>query len=389
MSSYVYYLELHAICLWLLLWLLLTIRRTNDFRSGRRIFYYEIALTMVELMLDVLKAGLNGVGGLPVHITLNVANILYTMCGGFIVMGWFTYGVILYRKDIAKNYTLMVGISVPHFMLLVLAVSSPWTQLIFYIDEHNLFHKGSLYRIQDILIYGYFLYVFILMIHRNIKKIRIAARRTKIPPMIATTVFFIAVALVTYFANGLDSLWATFSVYLVFAYMEGEFGRITLDSLTGLNNRMYFDDQITRATQSYNSSQGELFLFMLDVDFFKKINDSYGHIEGDIALKQVAQVLRETCGNEKTVLARYGGDEFACIFHAQSVEDAERLKNKIIDAFEKRNDSTSTTYPISVSIGSAQFGVDGVYNDIELINKADADLYTVKKLTHRNARLAR
>lgn len=389
MSSYVYYLELHAICLWLLLWLLITIRRANDFQTGKKIYCNIIALCMIIIMLDVLKMWLNGVAGDTVHIVLNASCMGYTLLSSLICMGWVTFAVFKFRKDLSKNISMMIGLAVPHFILLVLSISSPWTQLLFYVDKHNLLHKGSLSVVQDIIVYGYFLATFIFMLYYVFKEIHSLSKRNRVPMIIPTISFFMAVALITYFVNGMDSLWPVFSVLLVFIHMDAEFGRISMDSLTGLNNRTYFDEQITRTTQSYEQNSGSLFLFMLDVDFFKKINDNYGHLEGDIALKQVAQVLREVCGPERTIIARYGGDEFACIYFCNGVEEAEKLKTKIYMAFEKRNESAATTYPISVSIGYAQFGVDGVYNDIELINKADTALYNVKKLTHRNTKILR
>ena len=126
---------------------------------------------------------------------------------------------------------------------------------------------------------------------------------------------------------------------------------------------------------------------MIDIDYFKKINDTYGHLEGDSALKITAEILRKVCSEERSVLARYGGDEFACIYYCSGDREADALKKNILDAFIERNKNSNDAFPINVSIGYAKFGEDGVYNDIELINKADEALYKVKQVSHRGKRL--
>ncbi len=117
---------------------------------------------------------------------------------------------------------------------------------------------------------------------------------------------------------------------------------------------------------------------MLDVDDFKKINDKYGHIEGDFALKLVATSLKKVAANTNCFISRYGGDEFVVVCEketdAQTDELCEIIKNEILNA----SFDTDKKYQISVSVGYAK--KDAANRTVaDLIKTADEAMYKNKQ----------
>jgi len=150
------------------------------------------------------------------------------------------------------------------------------------------------------------------------------------------------------------------------------------DSLTKLPNRQMFMDRITQAfIHEQRNNQGFSLLF-LDLDGFKKVNDTLGHKAGDAVLKQVAQRLRD-CVREGDTVARLGGDEFTVIL-ANTVQKQGIVitANKIIDAINAPINIDTHTPHIGVSIGIAIYPADGDEVDT-IIQHADRAMYTAKK----------
>ena len=112
---------------------------------------------------------------------------------------------------------------------------------------------------------------------------------------------------------------------------------------------------------------------MIDLDDFKWINDTYGHVEGDRALIRIAGVLKKTLAGHAGILARYGGDEF-CIAGEMLREEAEHLIKNLYENLEKANKQAASPYDIGMSVGCAQFTKE-VRTIPDLVNSADEDMY--------------
>ena len=149
------------------------------------------------------------------------------------------------------------------------------------------------------------------------------------------------------------------------------------DSLTGLYNRRYFmqagEDEIERAERNKKS----LALMMIDIDYFKDVNDTYGHAAGDKVLKNLANILKDSV-REIDIVGRLGGEEFGIILPDTNIinaeKAAERLRKNIEDSsiqFEEESIS------ITVSIGVSSY-TQKVYNMSDLLHEADIALYKAK-----------
>ncbi|RMH71639.1 MAG: diguanylate cyclase [Gemmatimonadetes bacterium] len=154
------------------------------------------------------------------------------------------------------------------------------------------------------------------------------------------------------------------------------------DALTGLYNRRYFEEVLFREIHRAKRYDLNTSLLFLDVDNFKKYNDTYGHSVGDQLLTDVGELIRKSL-READIPVRYGGEEFAVILPETSGQEAvyvaERIRRAIAQHYEECNgDNPAWLEQVTVSIGIASFPIDAQFPG-ELVEKADLAMYRAKK----------
>lgn len=155
------------------------------------------------------------------------------------------------------------------------------------------------------------------------------------------------------------------------------------DGLTGAYNKRYFMDRLDSEIKFSLRHKVNLALMLMDLDKFKDVNDTYGHLAGDKVLSMFGKAMHKSIRNED-VLARYGGEEFAIITRAISRSDVKRFAERLCrETSELIIMSEGVRIPISVSVGVATVPEDRASTPQELIKSADDMLYEAKR-TGRN-----
>lgn len=154
------------------------------------------------------------------------------------------------------------------------------------------------------------------------------------------------------------------------------------DGLTGIANRRRFDDFLNQEWYRALRNAKSLAIIMMDIDFFKRYNDSLGHLAGDDALKHVAQALKSRIHRTTDLLARYGGEEFACILPDTDMEGAKLLAETLrqaVSAIERPHPASEISPFVTISIGVAcTIPIKGEPGS--LLDLADKALYRAKIL---------
>jgi len=163
------------------------------------------------------------------------------------------------------------------------------------------------------------------------------------------------------------------------------------DGLTGLANRRYLDASLATETRRAARSAEPLSLIMIDIDFFKRYNDAYGHQAGDDCLKRVAGCLQSVCQRAADLPARYGGEEFALVLpntHAEGARLVAASLAKAIAALAIPHEKSEVAAVVTLSQGIATSGPGLEFTPEGLIEKADHALYRAKDLGRNRAEAA-
>ncbi|MGL5033152.1 MAG: diguanylate cyclase domain-containing protein [Microcystaceae cyanobacterium] len=155
----------------------------------------------------------------------------------------------------------------------------------------------------------------------------------------------------------------------------------SLDGLTGIANRRKFDEQIEAEWQRAKREQEPLSLILIDVDYFKKYNDTYGHLLGDDCLRKIAQVLHHVSKRATDLAARYGGEEFVLVLPHTNSQGAQELAKRIQKAIAAQRiphqNSLVNDY-VTLSIGIATVTPNLAMEMLDFIHAADQALFQAK-----------
>lgn len=301
-----------VICLIMLLFISNASRRHTKILLAERYFLEMSLATAILLISDIIWPLVNGVK-LPGFRLLNIIiNLVYMVLTGFIGFLWIVYVDFKVRRRLdSSHYKRVTMFSIPMLVLLVLTLTSPKTHILFYIDENNCYRRGKFMGIRLCVMILYVLWAAVLTLV-GIKRQKTKQKKDEMRALLQFTFFpLIGIFMQLFYLNlPFTAVGISLSVLLVFINVQNK--QISIDSLTGINNRrqltLYVDSELSAL-----SKKGELYYLIMDVDKFKSINDTYGHLEGDNALIKIASLLNSLCEKQNDFVARYGGDEFVIV----------------------------------------------------------------------------
>jgi diguanylate cyclase (GGDEF)-like protein len=151
--------------------------------------------------------------------------------------------------------------------------------------------------------------------------------------------------------------------------------RSITDSLTGLFNRQYIFDHLSQEMERFKRYGNVFSLMLLDIDHFKALNDTYGHVEGDAALVRCSRAIKR-CFRNVDIVGRYGGEEFIAILPLTELSGAIIVAKRICQSMTETGKPGLSIPPLTLSIGLAQFHDE---NEKEFLSKVDGLLYKAKE----------
>lgn len=306
----------------------------------------------------------------------HMANILYYIELVMIPCVWYFFISEINVSKKARLTPTDLLLYIPVMIIVVLSCISPFTGIVYSIDENGLFIRGP---VADFITFISSIY-YIVAVSRAV----VLAYRETDRDMRSNYLFMdafcampmICAALQLYTGAG-GILSAGEAVALFYIYTRFKNHQISLDPLTGLNNRLELTHYVTQRTSVATCAFNNSWIVMADIDKFKKINDTFGHLEGDFALSVVGQILKDAADRFNCFVARYGGDEFVIIFDGE--EHQARMLCDYIDRRIADNEECSRKYKLTLSMGIARIP-DFCQDDIvTLMHQADRNMYNVKQ----------
>jgi len=165
-------------------------------------------------------------------------------------------------------------------------------------------------------------------------------------------------------------------------YFKTEAEKIYIDPLTDIYNRRYLDENLKRVISTLSRSDAALCLMMIDIDYFKKYNDVYGHAKGDDCLKMVAAALKKSVTRIDDFVVRYGGEEFTVVLPNTNEKGAHLIADRMLNNIrnlEISHDISDAADYVTISIGVVSGIVKHMYSADYWLSQADKMLYKSKQ----------
>ncbi len=360
----------------LLLILLLIIQLKSEVYSFRnRIFRLIVVSTMVMLVLEVLSWLLDGLPG-DTNFILNWAfNTLFALFGTVVASLFASYIDFVIFESVERIKKRMYYLH-PTIILTILCTINIFTPILFEIDQTtNLYSRLPLIWISITLVY--ILYTYILLL--------IFKKRKVIPNkfIIGVFIFLVLPIIGTIFQlifYGLLLIWSSASLAVVFTYLIFETTSSSRDFNTGLYTRLRCEDYISNLI----NRKKRFSVIMIDLDDFKEINDTYGHTAGDKALIEFAKTITKVFKDTKSMLARFGGDEFLIIVEGPNKGQLEYYKKDIYNIL--KTSETEYVRNLAFSFGYSICDNPETASKNDLFVEADNNMYLDKAKNKNNRR---
>ena len=364
-------LEIDLFCILLLGRMLYQLFIDRQNKEKWRYFSNAILSMTVYLLMDVLwLLDINHLVSFT-RIQNGIINTCYFFAFSMIVIALYLYAQTTLQSSIFNSKKKLFISLIPMIVFIIAILTSYWTKLIFYIDLSGHYHRGKYLGFFLCIPAFYGLYIAL--------KAKLLSRRTqyyiylKEYKMLSRFIFlpFITGILQVFFSELLlFNLGMTYALFDVYTFFQQQL--VSLDPLTKINNRQQLDYFLTNKMKGLQRKK--LYLFIMDIDDFKKINDQYGHIVGDRIILKTVDILKGVANQFNGFLSRYGGDEFIMIFEIEKDQSI----SPIFDYIQKSLDYHGSDVPnFSVSIGYAQYDSSLKYIP-DFIHKADQYRYMNK-----------
>jgi diguanylate cyclase (GGDEF) domain len=343
--------------------------RLNRKEEVYRLFLALICLTIFILILEILSVVLNSSDYINFIVVQKLVDTL-----GFTLTPVVPIVATLYAyKKISKFKKISISkfgwIAIPFIINGILSLGSYHFNWIFSITDENLYLRGPLFFVSPMTSFFYYI-IHLLFLYDNHEKVSkeeliILGSLTLFPAVLSIFQLYYFIYL---------TIWNSVGLAIVINYIFIMHEQAKRDPLTGLGNRMAYEEYITIWNRK---SSITLSVINIDLDGFKNINDVYGHQEGDEVLKFFARKLEEVFGGIGFAI-RWGGDEFILLLNEKRRERLEKYVKTLNDKIDAYNDSNGRAYRIQFSCGIAIYD-DSFNNVYEFIRHSDKLMYEEKQ----------
>lgn len=309
-----------------------------------KLFFHMVVLSLLLCTAEAVSFCLDGQtfpGARVLYLLLNCTLFLLGMAFTFLWTIYVDYKLFEDRRRLNKRYPLL---ALPVVVVSLLILANLFTPVFFTLSEDNVYSRTPMSALLYVVVGGYLAYT-VALVYRSRRKVK---RYLFLPVLIFLAPILLGIMLQMVF-YGMSFIWVSVSVGLVSLYINIQNEASWVDSLTGLYNRQYLSRFLLSNPERQPSGQ-LLGGILLDVDAFKEINDTYGHMCGDAALRDVGGLLH-SLPLPGGFAARYAGDEFILVQPVDSEEEITAVAQELRQRTEAFNRTHRRPYHLSFSMG--------------------------------------
>jgi diguanylate cyclase (GGDEF)-like protein len=317
--------------------------RSDQLLLEQKLFLGLILLNALILAVDTVMWLTDGQPGAAFHSLNTVGTVVYYFLNPLICFMWYCYVDFYIHRDTGRLKKRLLPMFVPALVNIALTIASLYSNILFYIDADNVYHRGRFFLVMAAISLFYLMYSMILAIlHQKLipKQDVMPIVFFMIPPLIG--------GVIQTMIYGVSLIWPCATLSILVVYITIQNNQLYTDHLTGLFNRRQLDRYLQYKVQAYE--EGLLAGLMIDLDSFKSINDQFGHHVGDQALIDTSEILKRTF-RKNDFVARFGGDEFVIIMSVRDNADLQRAIDRLHENIAFFNSQKIAPYILSLSVG--------------------------------------
>ena len=372
------YISFNAFCIAELLMIFGKIFKGTDKRMGQVMLGWFIVASVILLSSDIVWGVFEFYIGWDKHPSASFAvNSIYHSFTGVVAYLWFLFSEAEQKSRLVNSKKSIALSILPLFVLISFVVGSNANKWVFYIDSaDNQYHRGKFYWV---ILAVCFWYIFHTTIKALIKAFRKEnyLRKHQLLSLASFAIFPVAAGVLQVLFVGSPLLSAGIAFAVLHVYINSRELLISIDPMTQLNNRKQMEYYLDGKMHTKPDNK-ELIVFIMDIDYFKQINDKYGHIEGDEAIVIAANTIRQLVDKTDYFACRYGGDEFVVVCEENKDFKPKEFLNKINDCLRENTEKAGKEYILKFSVGYKRYSPE-FKNVQDFIAAADEGLYMIKK----------
>lgn len=344
------------------------ISQTNQF--DEKAYNFMLIVAFIATINETLSFIIDARPGFIFHILQYISNTISSSASSIIGYCWclfVEYHIHRNFKRIKKKSRILAIPLIIAMILLIINLCG--TDIIFDISKQNKYTRGPINFLLYIIVFIYYIESIY-----TVQKARSDSILVEFFPIYFFIIPCMIGTMIQGFFFGISTIWLCVAIAFILVYIEIQISISFIDDLSGLYNRKYMNHYLNKLQNAKNK---HVYGFLLDVNDFKVINDTYGHLSGDRAIIHIGKILQNTIGNG-CVAIRMGGDEFVIFANFKTNEEALVLKKRIEQNVRQFNIHSKEPFHLSFSIGIAKYNG----NIDTFLSAMDDSMYEAKNM-HR------
>ena len=351
--------------------LLYRIRIAQTNQLDEKAYNFMLIVTFIATINETLSFIIDARPGFIFHILQYISNTISSASSGIIGYCWCLFVEYHIHRNFERIKKKSRILAIPLIIATILIIINLLgTGIIFDISKENVYTRGPM---------NFILYIFVFVYYiesiYTVHKAKYDSILVEFFPIYYFIIPCMIGTMIQGFFFGVSTIWLCVAIAFIIVYIEIQISISFIDDLSGLYNRKYMNHYLNKLQ---NDKPKHVYGFLMDINDFKAINDTYGHLKGDYALIQFGKILQHSIDKD-SVAIRMGGDEFVIFAKLKSDEEALALKKQIKYNVRQFNLKSKEPFHLSFSIGIAKYNGKNID---AFLSAMDDSMYEAKNM-HR------